>query len=123
MQAERPAIVANVTMNEAAQLRPVLPVETGNVIAIDVGKLVLGHDVSTRCRRIKWRPVSSLSEPLPKLLAAATDRIPSLRFAYGTVGIAATGGLAPHNPVALRTDPAFQAYFAWIWADLEMSAF
>jgi hypothetical protein len=57
------------------------------------------------------------------LLAAATDRIPSLRFAYGTVGIAATGGLAPHNLVALRTDPAFQAYFAKTWADLEMPAF
>jgi NitT/TauT family transport system ATP-binding protein len=27
------------------------------------------------------------------------------------------------DPVALRTDPAFQAYFAKIWADLEMPAF
>ena len=33
-------------------------------------------------------------KPLLRLLAAATDRVPSLRFAYGTVGIAAAGGLA-----------------------------
>ena len=56
MQTERPAIVANVTMNEAAQLRPVLPVEAGNVIAIDVGELVPGHSVSIRCRHTKWAP-------------------------------------------------------------------
>jgi hypothetical protein len=127
MQTERPAIVANVTMNEAAQLRPVLPVEAGNVIAIDVGKLVLGHSVSIRCRHTKWAPGmprhpaedkgddwrsavefrkpknpfavnikcnKNMLKPLLRLLAAATDRVPSLRFAYGTVGIAAAGGLA-----------------------------
>jgi hypothetical protein len=63
MQTERPAIVANVTMNEAAQLRPVLPVEAGNVIAIDV-ELVPGHSVSIRCRHTKWaRGVPSNGHP------------------------------------------------------------
>ena len=33
-------------------------------------------------------------KPLLRLPAAATDRVPSLRFAYGAVGIAAAGGLA-----------------------------
>ena len=36
----------------------------------------------------------NMLKPLLRLLAAATDRVPSLHFAYGTVGIAAARGLA-----------------------------
>src|ERR1700712_5755975 len=42
-EAERPAVVTGVVGDEAMQIRPILPVEAGDIAAIEVGEGRLGH--------------------------------------------------------------------------------
>ena len=61
-KAEWPAIVARVIGDEAMQIRPILPVQAGDVAPLEVGESDFGHDVrsapamASKCGRGELHP-------------------------------------------------------------------